>query len=62
VAVSYAGGAFAAGELLLAPLRKECRQLIPGAEVRAPLGDALDGAARLLERPARFADMIEEVP
>ncbi len=30
-------------------------------ELRPPLGDPLDGAARLLERPARFASLIEEV-
>ena len=52
--VSYAGGLFDAGELLLAPLRAEL------GDVRAPLGDALDGAARLLERPPCFLDLIHE--
>jgi N-acetylglucosamine kinase-like BadF-type ATPase len=52
--VSYAGGLFAAGELLLAPLRAELPDL------REPLGDALDGAARLLERPPLFKDLIFE--
>jgi N-acetylglucosamine kinase-like BadF-type ATPase len=52
--ISYAGGLFAAGELLLAPLRTGLPDL------RAPLGDPLDGAARLLERPPRFKDLIFE--
>ena len=47
-AISYAGGLFAAGDLLLAPLRAEL------ADLRPPLGTPLDGAARLLERPALF--------
>ncbi len=51
---SYAGGLFAAGELLLAPLRAE----LPG--LRTPLGSPLDGAARLLERPPLFQDLIVE--
>ena len=51
---SYAGGLFAAGELLLAPLRAA----LPG--LRPPLGSALDGAARLLERPPLFRDLIVE--
>jgi N-acetylglucosamine kinase-like BadF-type ATPase len=51
---SYAGGLFAAGELLLEPMRAEL------GEIRAPLGDALAGAARLLERPPCFIDLIHE--
>ena len=47
---SFAGGLFAAGDLLLDPLRGRL-----AGELRAPLGDALDGAARLLERPPLFA-------
>jgi N-acetylglucosamine kinase-like BadF-type ATPase len=52
--VSYSGGLFAAGELLLGPFRDEL------GEVREPLGDALAGAARLLERPPFFLDLIHE--
>ena len=48
VVVSWSGGVFAAGELILDPLRAH---LPAGVELRAPLGDGLDGAARLLERP-----------
>jgi glucosamine kinase len=57
---SWSGGVFAAGEALLAPLRKALRE--KKIELRPPLGGPLDGAARLLERPARFASLIEEVP
>ena len=53
--VSWSGGVFAAGELILAPLRAH---LPAGVELRAPLGDGLDGAARLLERPTLFRDLI----
>ena len=53
--VSYAGGLFDAGDLLLEPFAAEL-----GGEVRAPLGDPLDGAARLLERPPHFLDLIHE--
>jgi N-acetylglucosamine kinase-like BadF-type ATPase len=52
--VSYAGGLFAAGELLLGPFRSAI------GDVRAPLGDALAGAALLAGRPAFFADLIHE--
>jgi N-acetylglucosamine kinase-like BadF-type ATPase len=52
--VSYAGGLFEAGELLLEPFRAGI------GDVRAPLGDALDGAALMLERPPRFFDLIHE--
>ena len=51
---SYVGGLFAAGELLLAPLRAQ----LPG--LRAPLGSPLDGAARLLARPSMFKSEIVE--
>jgi len=52
--VAYSGGLFAAGDVLLDPLRAQLPAL------RAPLGDALDGAARLLDRPPLFADLIVE--
>jgi glucosamine kinase len=51
---SYAGGLFAAGELLLGSFRETL------GDVRAPLGDALDGAAHLLDRPPFFLDLIHE--
>jgi hypothetical protein len=51
---SYAGGLFAAGDLLLDPLR----EALP--DLRPPRGDALDGAARLLDRPSLFSDLIHE--
>jgi N-acetylglucosamine kinase-like BadF-type ATPase len=51
---SYAGGLFAAGELLLEPFRAAL------GGVQEPLGDALDGAALLLERPPFFLDLIHE--
>ena len=56
--VSWSGGLFAAGELMLEPLRgPRCPR---GVALRAPLGDALDGAARLLERPTAVRDLIHE--
>jgi N-acetylmuramic acid 6-phosphate etherase len=53
--VAFAGGLFAAGELLLASFRAEL-----SGDVRPPLGTSLDGAARLLERPPLFAHLIHE--
>jgi N-acetylglucosamine kinase-like BadF-type ATPase len=53
---SFSGGLFAAADLLLEPLR----DALPGA-LRAPVGDALDGAGRLLERPRLFAELIHEI-
>jgi N-acetylglucosamine kinase-like BadF-type ATPase len=52
--VSWSGGVFAAGDLILDPLRSHL-----DAELVAPAGDAIDGAARLLERPAMFGDLIQ---
>jgi N-acetylglucosamine kinase-like BadF-type ATPase len=52
--VSYAGGLFAAGELLLESFRAEL------GDVRPPAGDALDGAALLVERPPYFLELIHE--
>lgn len=55
VAVSYTGGVFAAGELVLSPLRAALAQRLPGAQLRRPrfgpeLGAALY-AARLAGQP-----------
>lgn len=55
VVVSWSGGVFAAGDLILDPLRAA---LPAGVELRAPLGDGLDGAARLLDDPVLFSDLI----
>jgi hypothetical protein len=46
---------FSAGDLVLDPLRAA---LPAGVELRAPLGDGLDGAARLLDAPRLFSDLI----
>jgi N-acetylglucosamine kinase-like BadF-type ATPase len=43
--VSYAGGVFGAGEALLEPFRLVVAARHPGAEVVAPAGDGVDGAA-----------------
>jgi N-acetylglucosamine kinase-like BadF-type ATPase len=56
VVVSWSGGVFSAGDLVLDPLRAA---LPDGVELRAPLGDGLDGAARLLEAPRLFSDLIQ---
>lgn len=45
--VSYTGGLFDAGELLLEPLRVELSRRAPGLTLRAPAGTALDGAELL---------------
>jgi glucosamine kinase len=47
VQLSYSGGLFGAQTLLLAPFREELRRLLPQADLVAPRGDALDGAALL---------------
>ncbi|MBE2316122.1 ATPase [Solirubrobacter sp. CPCC 204708] len=51
--VSWSGGVFAAGDLVLDSLRARL-----DAELVPPLGDGLDGAARLLDRPRRFRALI----
>lgn len=47
LAASWTGGLFAAGELLLGPLREELRDRAPHLRLRPPAGTALDGAHRL---------------
>lgn len=44
---SYTGGLFAAGELLLDPLRAELERCAPRLKLRPPAGDALDGGELL---------------
>jgi glucosamine kinase len=48
-AVSHSGRLFAAEDLLLEPFKAALAERCPGARYRAPLGDALAGAARLVE-------------
>jgi glucosamine kinase len=45
--LSYSGGLFSADELLRVPFLAAVERRLPGANVHAPLGDALDGAALL---------------
>jgi glucosamine kinase len=45
VRISYSGGLFGAGELLLRPFVAAVKRELPEAAVRDPDGDALDGAA-----------------
>jgi N-acetylglucosamine kinase-like BadF-type ATPase len=54
--VSFAGGLFGAGELILGPLRAAL-----GFDVREPLGDGLAGAARLAAGTDRFASLVHGV-
>ena len=54
--VSFAGGLFGAGERILGPLREQL-----GVELRAPLGDGLAGAARLVAGSTRFASLVHGV-
>jgi glucosamine kinase len=49
VVVSYAGSVFNAGELIVAPFRREVETRCPGASVMAPEGDPLAGAVLLVE-------------
>jgi N-acetylmuramic acid 6-phosphate etherase len=48
-ALSYTGNVFQAGHLLLESFAIEARMRRPGAEIVAPAGDSLDGAALLAE-------------
>jgi predicted NBD/HSP70 family sugar kinase len=56
--VSWSGGVFAAGDLILDPFRAELARLVPGVEVRPPLGDGIAGAARLLAGTEMFDSLI----
>jgi N-acetylglucosamine kinase-like BadF-type ATPase len=55
--VSWSGGVFAAGDLILAPFIAQL-----GFEPRAPLGDGLAGAARLAAGTPRFASLVHGGP
>ena len=59
--VSWSGGLFAAGALILDPFRAELARLVPGVQPRAPLGDALAGAARLADGTTLFASLVHGV-
>jgi N-acetylglucosamine kinase-like BadF-type ATPase len=48
--ISWGGGLFAAGELLLEPFHAEVRRALPDAQIVPPVGASLEGAATLAER------------
>ncbi|GAA4425851.1 hypothetical protein GCM10023169_23930 [Georgenia halophila] len=50
--ISWGGGLFNAGHLLLDPFREEIRRSLPEAEVLEPVGTALQGALLLARRAA----------
>jgi N-acetylglucosamine kinase-like BadF-type ATPase len=47
IAVSWQGGVFRAGDLVLAPFRETLATRLPAARIVPPRGDALDGAAAI---------------
>lgn len=51
VAVSWAGGLFASGDLLLDPFCEQLRRLAPAGVLTPPEGDPLDGAVLLARDP-----------
>jgi N-acetylglucosamine kinase-like BadF-type ATPase len=51
VPISWSGGLFDAGDLLLGPFLERLGELIPDAIPTPPAGDALDGAAALVSAP-----------
>jgi N-acetylglucosamine kinase-like BadF-type ATPase len=53
--VSWAGGLFGAGDLLLAPLRRHLADRAPQLRLESPAGSSLDGARQLDEPGARRA-------
>lgn len=50
-AVSWTGGLFSVGGLLREPFERRARELMPGAHIAPPAGDALHGAALLAAAP-----------
>lgn len=56
--VSYAGGLFAAGEILLGPMRHTLAALVRGARLVAPTGSPLDGAITLARTAAAHPERI----
>lgn len=50
-AVSWTGGLFSVGDLLREPFERRVAELLPGARLAPPAGDALYGAALLAEAP-----------
>jgi N-acetylglucosamine kinase-like BadF-type ATPase len=50
--VSYVGGAFNAGDLLLDPMRKTLRAEAPSATIEAPINTPVEGAAMMAIRAA----------
>ncbi|MEK7830641.1 MAG: BadF/BadG/BcrA/BcrD ATPase family protein, partial [Acidobacteriota bacterium] len=47
--VSYVGGVFEAGELILKPLRQEIQKIAPNADVAPPLDPPVIGAAKMAQ-------------
>lgn len=62
VRVSWAGGLFAAGRMLLTPLRRALATAHPAARLVSPAGDALDGAARLARAPRSCPHLLTSSP
>jgi N-acetylglucosamine kinase-like BadF-type ATPase len=60
--VSWVGGLFEVGELLLAPFRETVARLRPDARPRPPLGTSLDGAVALARFVARGDDSPVHAP
>jgi glucosamine kinase len=59
VAVSHSGRLFAAEDLLLEPFKRAIAERCPEARYREPLGDALTGAARLVQNGlGRYAELM----
>jgi len=50
--VAYVGGAFKAGELLIAPMREAVTAVTPNAKIAAPLKPPVEGAAMMAIRAA----------
>lgn len=48
--ISWGGGLFDVGEMLLDPFRAQAQRTMPSAELRPPVGSALDGALTLAQR------------
>ena len=59
--ISFGGGLFRAGALLLEPFRTEVLRALPGAQLRDPSGTALDGAV-WLARQALAGNLASSVP
>lgn len=62
VPVSYSGGLFSVDQHLLRPFAERLPRVVPQADLRAPAGDALAGAVRLLAGDADgYRDLVTRV-